>query len=485
MVARLEALRQRQGLVEKVRRLRDDAAGEGARAAVERRQPPLGVVVEELQDLHRVPEAHVPVGHAVGVEVALPERRARDAEQRLHPGIVEAVVPPEVAARERAAGAQVELQRRAVVGLGAAEVHRVLGVRAHEPHVLAHVGEGAARLEDEQVVTDEDARLAARVEGGVDGLPLGAAVEVAGAVLRGVLDAHVEPQQAQRTELPRELRGHRLRTALAHEPRAPDAVAVEGRAHRPHPRQRGRRLRQQEVVVVEAEDRVAARGMPEHRHLLRDVLRASQPHRAPAAVIPSVAVERRDRAIGARAPAPAAAHDRDERHAQVLRVRAVAPREGQHVEVLLEAAPRRAHRRARRVAVRQARDVRPGSAVAKRREQRREGHLAVVQHHRVEAVRGRQRGLPRQRRVLPAGGDVPREPHRPQPRRECEKFMRTVLELHPQPDDVGLRLEGATHDLRGLRRLVEREHRDGVPGGLGGCRDHPQAEVLLEVGPDQ
>jgi len=263
-----------------------------------------------------------------------------------------------------------------------------------------------------------------------------AAPEVRRAVLGGVLDADVEADHAEVAERVRKLRGDRLGAALPDDADLTDAEVVEVRADGADARERRLWFREEEVVVVEAEDAGLAGASPEQRHLLGDGLWASKPDGLAATVSAPIGVEAGDRAVGAATPAAAAAHDGNEGHAEVTLVLAVAPREGERVEVVPQAAGCGALRTVG-APQRQPRDALDRCALPERVEELDERVLAVVEDDGVDAPARFEHLLPGERRELSAGRDVPLEPRSSEARREAEELVGAMLKLQRETDDVG------------------------------------------------
>src|SRR5262249_12486559 len=153
-----------------------------------------------------------------------------------------------------------------------------------------------------------------------------------------VLDAHVEADHAELGELLGEGGGDAVGPGLADHGDLAHAVGVERLADAADPLDGEPLPGKYEIVVVEAEDALAPRGVEQEGHLRGDVRGAPEAHGAAAPGLDGVVVEGDDGAVAALAPAAPAADDRDERDAHVMVVRAVAPGEGHAVEIVEEAA---------------------------------------------------------------------------------------------------------------------------------------------------
>ncbi len=199
--------------------------------------------------------------------------------------------------------------------------------------------EGRPGLEYQQIVAGEDPGLLAGRQRLRHGLVLHAAVQMLRARAGHVLDSDVEAHDAQRAELGGELGGQGLGPAFTDESGAFDLPRAQTVPDGADPRQRVFGFGQQEVVVVEAEHAGLADGVAEPRHFVGDVLGAAEAQHRTAAVALGVAVERRDGAVRAAAPAAARGHDGHEGHAGVARGLAVADGEGQRIEAGAQAAP--------------------------------------------------------------------------------------------------------------------------------------------------
>ncbi len=322
-VAEVELLDRVHGVLQQVRRVEGDARDQGpgpADGALDRRRRP----VEGALDGGGVGQAEVAVGHPGRAVVALAEGGEHQAEEDLDPVVGDPVVPPEVTADERAAPRELGVQGGAVVRLGAAEVAGRGGERAEERGVFAHVPERRVRLEDEQVVRRHDPGALERRERAPELGGSGVAVQVILARLRRVLDAHEQAHDPEPPELAGERRRERLRAPLAEQPVAGDPTGGERVAELAQARHRGRGLRQEEGVVVEAEEAgPSARRVVQRGELLGETLGRAQAVPPPRARRLRLPVVRGDGAERAGPPAAPAPRDGDEREAEVPVVRAV------------------------------------------------------------------------------------------------------------------------------------------------------------------
>jgi hypothetical protein len=279
------------------------------------------------------------------------------------------------------------MKGRSQVGLGPAEIHRSLGVAAHESDVLGHIAEAGLSFEQQQVVAGGDARLGAGVEGLPHGRDRDTPIQVAGPALRGILDADVQANHAQLGQAPRECRREGVGAALAHEGRALHARIIQIPLDCLDPRQAVGGPGQKEVLVVEAEDCAAAYGSGQHSHLGRDIIRRSKSQKLAVCTVGAcIAQDCRDRAEAARSPAAAATAHWNKGNAHVPRVRPIALDNGQGIKVLRQKAWCGPHHRSTRVAERKAGHLLQASPSRKRREQIDDRVLPIVEDHAVYAI---------------------------------------------------------------------------------------------------
>ena len=216
------------GSFEGVGRLRGEPSREPIRSLPEQVEPVVAArLVEMLRDLQRVADAHGAVRHSAGREVSLAEGGGANPEEQLGAVLFDTVVPAEVAAAELLLLTQLQVQGSAVVGLRPAEVDGVSRVRSDELDVLAHVFGLGPRLEDQQVVADEDTCTPAGGKSLLHVPHLFSPPEVSGASGRDVLDAEVETDHPELGDLPREVVSQGLRSAFADDSHLTDPEIIE------------------------------------------------------------------------------------------------------------------------------------------------------------------------------------------------------------------------------------------------------------------
>ena len=362
----------------------------------------------------------------------------------------------------------------------------MLGEAAHESDVLGDVVQPRLGLEDQQVVAGDNAGLAA----GLQGLPHGGdrhpPIQVVGPALRGVFHTDVETNHAQLGQVAREIRRDGIGPALTHESRALHARLVEIALDGPDARQTVGGPGQQEVFVVEAKDCAAPHRPAQHGQLGCDVFRRAQSQQlAVRPMSAGIAQHAGDRTETAGSPAAAASAHRNKGDAHVARVRPIAARDGQVVEVVRQAARSGPHHGATGVTERDTGHVSQVLSGGQRREQSDDGSFTVVENHAVHAVATCQNFCAAHGGEVAPGGDVSAKSGLAQGRGQRQEVQAAVLVLRRQADQVGIARRDPVDQVWKLGAVIEAQHLHPVASACGGCRNHAHAQVFFDIGANE